>query len=94
MDVSNVVNVTFRLNYVYEPGRLPPRRQMFYQLVDVQIQQVAEESFQIPWITILNMLSIRPTVYDIQYIQFLEPYKRGWKIENHVIIFARSRMVG
>ena len=48
MDVSNVVNnVTFRLNYVYEPGRLPPRRQMFYQLVDVQIQQVAEESFQI-----------------------------------------------
>ena len=35
----------FRLNYIYEPGRLPPRRQMFYQLVDVQIQQIAEEGF-------------------------------------------------
>ena len=45
--VLNVVNFTFRLNYVYEPGRLPPRRQMFYQLVDVQIQQVAEERFQV-----------------------------------------------
>ena len=27
-------------NYIFSPGRLPPRRQMFYQLQDVQIQSV------------------------------------------------------
>ena len=45
--VINVTNFIFRLNYIYEPGRLPPRRQMFYQLVDVQIQQIAEEGFHV-----------------------------------------------
>ena len=77
----NVVNYMFRLNYIYEPGRLPPRRQMFYQLVDVQIQQIAEEGFLFVEVSRNGR-------------NFLKTFKSDWKIENRVIIFARNKMVG
>ena len=74
-------NDFFRLNYIYEPGRLPPRRQMFYQLVDVQIQQIAEEGFHAHGLTLVQFWENR-TIFDheAKHLQSVGP--RVWNCTN------------
>ena len=40
IDINSQINNERDDNYEYHPGLLPPRRQMFYQLIDVKLQVI------------------------------------------------------
>ena len=42
LDINSQIHNERVDNYEYHPGLLPPRRQMFYQLIDVKLPQVQE----------------------------------------------------